>query len=111
MQDKLADPVLFDIYESLKSGKPEDCFLRLFKQAKEGHLKTFERFLDVCQVFSDRIHRDTSGNPKLKYGIRYSKSYLDFMIAMRGYGQNSNRQYGILAAEFLAPTFRHLRYN
>lgn len=58
----------------------------------------------------DRIRRDTSGNSNLKYGIRYSKSYLDFMIAMRGYGLNSNRQYGILTAEFLGPSIRHLRY-
>jgi len=110
LQDKLSDPVLFDIHESLKTGKPEDCFLRLFKQAQEGKLETYGRFLDVCEVLSDRVRRDTSGNPNLKYGMRYSKSYMDFMIAMRGYGQNSNRQYGILAAEFCAPSFRHIRY-
>ena len=110
LQDKLKDPVLFDVYESLKTGKPEDVFLRLCKQARDGHLQTFERFMDVCEVFSDRIRRDMSNNSNLKYGIRYSKSYLDFMIAMRGYGPNSNRQYSILTAEFLGPSIRHLRY-
>ncbi|KAF8162013.1 hypothetical protein BJ912DRAFT_935672 [Pholiota molesta] len=109
LQDKLADPVLFDIFESLKTGKPEDCFLQLFKQAQEGKLQNHERFLDVCEVLSDRIRRDTSGNRNLKYGMRYSKTYLDFMIAMRGYGQNSNQQYEILAAEFCGPSVRHLR--
>jgi hypothetical protein len=109
LQDKLADPVLFDLYESLKTGKPEDCFLQLFRQAKGGQLKTYERFLDVCEVLTDRVHRDNSGNGKLKYGIRYSRSYLDFMTVMRGYGQNSNRQYEILAAEFCGPSVRHLR--
>ncbi|KAF8161385.1 hypothetical protein B0H34DRAFT_796185 [Crassisporium funariophilum] len=109
LQDKLADPVLFDIFESLKTGKPEDCFLQLFKQAHEGKLQNHERFLEVCEVLSDRIRRDTSGNRNLKYGMRYSKTYLDFMIAMRGYGQNSNRQYEILAAEFCGPSVRHLR--
>jgi hypothetical protein len=110
LQDRLADPVLFNIYESLKTGKPEDVFLCLFKQAQEGHLQTFEWFMDICKVFSDCIHRDTSGNPNLKYGIHYSTSYLDFMIAMHGYGPNSNRQYGILMAEFLGPSVYHLRY-
>ncbi|KAJ3502810.1 hypothetical protein NLJ89_g8719 [Agrocybe chaxingu] len=109
LQDKLSDPILFDIYESLKTGKPEDCFLLLHKQAQSGQLKDFGRFLDICEVLTDRVRRDFSGNEKLKYGIRYSRSYLDFMIAMRGYGQNSNRQYEILAAELCAPSVRHLR--
>ncbi|KAJ3489093.1 hypothetical protein NLJ89_g11559 [Agrocybe chaxingu] len=109
LQDKLSDPVLFDIYESLKTGQPEDCFLLLHKQAKNGQLKDFACFLDICEVLTDRVRRDFSENKKLKYGICYSRSYLDFMIAMRGYGQNSNRQYEILAAELCAPSVRHLR--
>lgn len=109
LQDKLADPVLFDLYESLKTGKPEDCFLQLFQQARGGQLKTYERFLDVCEILTDRVRRDNSGNDKLKYGIRYSRSYLDFMTVMRGYGQNLNRQYEILAAEFCGPSVHHLR--
>ncbi|KAF4618575.1 hypothetical protein D9613_009688 [Agrocybe pediades] len=109
LQELLIDPVLFDIHESMKTGKPEDCFLQLFKQAREGKLETSKRFLEVCEVFSDRIRRETSGNRNLKYGIRYSESYLNFMIAMRGYGQNSNRQYSIFTAEFNGPSVRHLR--
>lgn len=106
---KLSDPVLFDIHDSLKTGKPEDTFLRLYKSAKEGKLKNYERFTEVCNVLEDRVRRETSGNDKLKYGIRYSPNYLNFMIAMRGYGQNSNRQYEIFCAEFAGPSVRHLR--
>ncbi|KAF9548288.1 hypothetical protein CPC08DRAFT_729533 [Agrocybe pediades] len=109
LQELLADPVLFDIHTSLKTGKPEDCFLQLFKQAREGKLETSKRFLEVCEIFSDRVRCETSGNRNLKYGIRYSESYLNFMIAMRGYGQNSNRQYSIFTAEFNGPSVRHLR--
>lgn len=110
LQDKLKDPVLFYLYESLKTGKLEDVFFRLYKQPQDGHLQTFERFMDICGVLSDRIHRDTPSNSNLKYGIRYSKSYLDFMIVMHGYGPNPNRQYSILTAEFLGPCIRHLQY-
>ena len=101
---KLSDPVLFDIHDSLKTGKPEDTFLRLYKSAKEGKLKNYERFTEVCNVLEDRVRRETSGNDKLKYGIRYLPNYLNFMIAMRGYGQNSNRQYEIFCAEFAGPS-------
>lgn len=106
---KLSDPVLFDIHDSLKTGKPEDAFLRPYKSAKEGKLSNYERFIEVCDVLEDRVRRETSGNDKLKYGIRYSPNYLDFMIAMRGYGQNSNRQYEIFCAEFAGPSVRYLR--
>lgn len=106
---KLADPVLFDISESLETGDPGDCFLRLFKLAKEGKLKKYDRFQDVCAVLEDHVRRETSGNPNLKYGIRYSENYLNFMLVLRGYGQNSNRQYDIISATFAGPSSRHLR--
>lgn len=106
---RLADSVVFNIAESLGTGDPGDCFLRLFKFAKEGKLKNYERFQDVCTVLEDHARRETSDNPNLKYGIRYSENYLNFMLVLRGYGQNSNRQYEILSATFAGPSSRHLR--
>ncbi|KAF8195480.1 hypothetical protein BJ912DRAFT_900722 [Pholiota molesta] len=106
---KLKDPVIFDIYNSLKSGNPEDCFLKLYQAAREGKLKGYERFTDVCEVLEDRIRRENSANPNAKYGIRYSETYLNFMIIMRGHGQNSNRQYEIYSGAFGGPSVRHLR--
>lgn len=78
--------------------------------AQEGKLKDYERLQDICAVLQDKVTRETSDNPNAKYGIRYSRDFLDFMIVLRGYGQNSNRQYGILAAELGGPSARHLRY-
>ncbi|KAF9034576.1 hypothetical protein BJ165DRAFT_1534007 [Panaeolus papilionaceus] len=108
-RDKLQDPMLFDFQKSLRMGGPEDCFLTLMKHARDGHLRSYERFREVCKVVVNRITRETSENKNLKYGIRYPESFLNFMIAMRGYGQNSNRQYEIFAAEFAGPSVRHLR--
>lgn len=72
-------------------------------------MKKYDRVMDVCTALSDRIVRENSPDLNKKYGIRYTKSLLDFMIIMRGYGQNSNRQYGIFSATFGGPSVRHLR--
>ncbi|TFK58275.1 hypothetical protein BDN72DRAFT_731006, partial [Pluteus cervinus] len=109
LQRMLEDPIIFNIYQSMKSGKPEDCFLQLADQCRSGKLQSFERLREICEVVGDRIRRDSSNNPDLTFGMRYTQSYLDFMTAMRGYGPSSNTQYAILAAELCAPSVRHLR--
>lgn len=106
---RLQDRMIFDVHESLKTGRPSDCFLLLAKQASSSKLMEYDRLMDVCKVVSDRVERETSGNPNAKYGIRYTKAFLDFMIVMRSRGQNSSRQYEIFAAEFAGPSSRHLR--
>ncbi|PPQ81252.1 hypothetical protein CVT24_012134 [Panaeolus cyanescens] len=48
---RLADPVLFNITESLKTGDQLDCFLRLIKHAREGKLDNYKRFQEDTPVF------------------------------------------------------------
>ncbi|TFK58820.1 hypothetical protein BDN72DRAFT_949631 [Pluteus cervinus] len=93
----------------LKDRNPEDCFLRLFKSGSAGLLKNYERFVDVCEVLEDWVAREHSGNPNAKYGVRYKPNYINFMMVMRGLGQNSNRQFEIYSATFCGPSSRHLR--
>ncbi|KAF8060260.1 hypothetical protein FPV67DRAFT_1632538 [Lyophyllum atratum] len=109
IQRKLKDPLLFDVHHLLERGKDTDCFLKLYQHARDGHLKNVDVFQDLCRVFADKIDRDTSGNPNAKYGIRYPQNYLNFMTLLRSHGPNSARHYGILAAQFPAPSSRHLR--
>jgi hypothetical protein len=53
-------------------------------------------FVKICEVIADKVTRETSGNPKAKYGVRYDKDVLNFYIAMRGHGNQSGQQYGLL---------------
>ncbi|KAG6899052.1 hypothetical protein C0993_001351 [Termitomyces sp. T159_Od127] len=66
--------------------------------------------MDICEVLADKVQREASGNDKLKYGIQYSRNYLDFMILMCGYGHNSHQQYKIFSAKFARPSIQHLRH-
>ena len=109
LQQKLKDPVIFDVHHLLERGEQTQCFLKLYQHARAGKLKNVEVFTDLCQVLADKIDRDNSENPNAKYGIRYTQNYLNFMTLVRSHGQNSAKQYGIIAAQFPAPSSRHLR--
>ncbi|KAI6011651.1 hypothetical protein EDC04DRAFT_2609818 [Pisolithus marmoratus] len=87
LNDKLRDPVVFDVYAQLERGNDStSCFLALYKAARNGKLANHQTFLDLCTVFEDHIRRlsDESGN--LKCGIRYPQNYINFMILLCGHG-------------------------
>ncbi|KAF9236407.1 hypothetical protein BU15DRAFT_76980 [Melanogaster broomeanus] len=108
----LQDPLVFDIYQCLNSNDGNngtDCFLALYRAAKQGKLSKHETFLDICKVFEDKVRRNSSSNPNLKYGVRYNENFRNFMILMRGHGGNSARQYGILQTQIGGPSIRTLR--
>jgi hypothetical protein len=86
------------------------CFLSIHKAALEGKLNHSQTITNLCQVFEDKLRRDSSNDKNLKYGTRYSKNYLNFMILMRSRGESTGRQYGILTSQLGGPPPRHLRY-
>ncbi|KAJ3911642.1 hypothetical protein F5877DRAFT_55061 [Lentinula edodes] len=109
VNDILSDRILFDITESLKTDSAEDCFLRLWQHAKDGHLGNHQRVVDICEALDDRVAREASDNPKLICGIRYTQNVINFMMMMRSYGHNSHRQYTMFTSVFGGPTSRHLQ--
>ena len=108
--DKLKDPLVFQIHLLLEDGDHTKCFLSLHKAALEGKLDRSQTFTDLWQVFEDKLRQDSSDNKNLKYGTRYSKNYLNFMILMRSRGGSTGRQYGILTSQLGGPSPCHLRY-
>ncbi|KAJ3860384.1 hypothetical protein EV359DRAFT_49199, partial [Lentinula novae-zelandiae] len=109
MKDLLDDKILFDINDLLKTNDPHDCFLRLWSHAKEGNLGKHERVVEICASLEDRVRRESSDNPKLKYGIRYAQNVINYMMLMRGYGHNSHQQYTIFTSPFGGPSSRQLQ--
>lgn len=110
IENKLKDPLIFDAYQQLQRGNDTECFLRLFKAARDGQLKEeHQTFHELCAVFADQLKREQSANKNLKYGIRYPKNYLNFMVLVRSYGASSARQYGIITSQLGGPSPRHLR--
>jgi len=110
LKEKLNDPLIFQIHQLLERGQHTECFLKLYHLSRNGKLKDLEVFTDLCEILADKVDRDNSGNPNAKYGIRYTQNYLNFMILLRSHGQNSAKQYGIIAGQLPAPSSRHLRY-
>ena len=110
IQEKLKDPILFGAFQALEKGESASEFLQLYQYAKEGKTKGYEMFTEIYEVLADRIHRDTSNNRNLKYGVRYKADYLNFMTLLRSYGGNSAHQYGILSSQIPGPSSRHLRF-
>jgi hypothetical protein len=110
VQLKLKDPLLFNAFQLLEKGEDSAAFLQLYQYAKDGKLKGYDTFTEICEVLTDRIRRQTSDNDNLKYGVRYPANYLNFMILLRSYGSNSARQYGILTSQLGGPSSRHLRF-
>ncbi|KAJ3913480.1 hypothetical protein F5877DRAFT_83755 [Lentinula edodes] len=104
MKDLLDDKILFDINDSLKTDDPHDCFLRLWSHAKEGNLGKHEHVVEICASLEDRVRRESSDNPKLKYGIQYVQNVINYMMLMRGYGHNSHQQYTIFTSTFGGPS-------
>ncbi|KAJ4480786.1 hypothetical protein C8R41DRAFT_771229 [Lentinula lateritia] len=109
VKDLISDEILFDIKESLKTGNPQDCFLSLWKHAQKGNLNKHERVVEICASLDDKVRRESSGNPKLIRGIRYTQNVIDFMMTMRSYGHNSHQQYSIFTSVFGGPSSRHLQ--
>jgi hypothetical protein len=107
--DKLKDPLVHQIHLLLEEADHTKCFLSLYRAAQEGKLSQSQTFTELCQVFEDRLRRESSDNKKMKYGTRYPKHYLNFMILMRSRGGSTARQYSILTSELGGPTPRHLR--
>lgn len=107
--DKLKDPLVHQIHLLLEDADHTKCFLSLYKATQEGKLSKSQTFTELCQVFEDRLRRESSDNKNMKYGTRYPKHYLNFMILMCSRGGSTARQYGILTSELGGPTPRHLR--
>lgn len=107
--DKLKDKIVFEAHADIERGNTIGCFLRLYGAAMDGKLDSHKTFTELCHVLEDQVHRQTSSNTKLKYGIRYPESYLNFMILLRSHGGNSARQYGLIASQLGGPSPRHLR--
>jgi len=41
---------------------------------KKGKLDQSQTFTELCQVFEDRLRRESSDNKNMKYGTRYPKT-------------------------------------
>jgi len=109
LQKKLGNPLLFDVYTKLERGESTAAFLQLYKVAKEGKLKCYDTFTDVCKVMADRIKCKTDKNKNAKFGIRYPVNYLNFFTLLHSYGGESARQYGIITSALGGPFPQHLR--
>jgi|SRR5882762_12026327 hypothetical protein len=80
--DKLKDPLIHQIHLLLENSDHTKCFLSLYQAAQEGKLDNSQTFTELCQVFEDRLRRESSDNKNLKYGTHYPKHYLHLMILM-----------------------------
>ncbi len=109
LQKKLGNPLLFDVYTKLERGESSAAFLQLYKVAKEGKLKCYNTFTNVCKVMADRIKHKTDKNKNAKFGIRYPVNYLNFFTLLCSYGGESARQYGIITSALGGPSPQHLR--
>jgi hypothetical protein len=106
----LNDPFIFNIRSSLDRNNDLDCFLQLYKHAKDGQLKNYDTFTDLCRVLEDRVTRECSSNSHAIKGTRYSKMYMDFAVLMRSHGHNSRRQFELLSSQLPLPSPRRVRY-
>ncbi|KAJ7837146.1 hypothetical protein B0H13DRAFT_1912627 [Mycena leptocephala] len=106
LNDQLKDPLIFKSFKLLQKGESTECFIQLYDACLKGKLKKHETFKQLCSVLSDVLEREGTNK---KFGVRYPKDYLNFMILLRSYGGQSARQYGIIAGQFPAPSARHLR--
>jgi hypothetical protein len=55
LQLKLKDPLLFNAFQLLEKGEDTGAFLQLYKYAKEGKLKGYDTFTEICEVLADCI--------------------------------------------------------
>jgi hypothetical protein len=63
---------------------------------QKGHLAKQGMFVKICNVVAEKVLRENSANPHAMRGMRYDEEALAFFIAMRGHGQRSSAQYGLL---------------
>lgn len=54
--------------------------------------------MEICKVLIDEVSRRTSDNRNLKYGMRYTRDYMNFMVLNRSCGPNSARQFGLVTS-------------
>ncbi|KAJ7812191.1 hypothetical protein B0H14DRAFT_3753374 [Mycena olivaceomarginata] len=106
LNDQLRDPLTFKAFKLLQKGESTECFFQLYEACLNGKLKKYETFQQLCGVLADGLEREGTNK---KFGVRYPKDYLNFMILLRSYGGQSSRQYGIIAGQFPAQSSRHLR--
>ncbi|KAJ7601957.1 hypothetical protein DFH06DRAFT_1399828, partial [Mycena polygramma] len=104
--DQLKDPLVFKSFKLLQKGESTECFIQLYDACLKGDLEKHQTFKQLCDVLTDVLKREGTNK---KFGVRYPKDYLNFMILLRSYGGQSARQYGIFAGQFPAPSARHLR--
>ncbi|TFY65415.1 hypothetical protein EVG20_g5598 [Dentipellis fragilis] len=104
LQAKFTDPLLSELHIHLERDDNTKCFLALAKHATQGKLDDHGIFADICKVLADRLRRLETGDAKLKHGKRYPKNLIGFMILMRSYGGNSNKQYQIFSKHLPAPS-------
>ena len=107
--ERLKDPLVFKIFLVLEEDDHSKCFLSLYQAAREGKLDNAKTFTDLCQVFEDQLAREAMSNKNLKFSIRYSKNYLNFMILMRSHGGSTGQQYEIFRSQLGGPSPRHIR--
>lgn len=111
LEEKARDPAIFTLLQHLRRNDSAQIFLTLYSQAQSGQLKKHQTFVDISAVLSEQVSRASSGNKKLKNGIRYPRDYLNFMTIMQSYGQQSAQQYGILSSQLGGPSPRTLQYG
>lgn len=104
-EDRLADKVIFDITDSLKTDNPHDCFLRLWRHAQDGNLNKYQLVVDICESLDDQVTQESSDNPNLLQGIRYGENVINFAMLMRSYGHGLHNQYSIFTSTFGGPSF------
>ncbi|KAJ3002245.1 hypothetical protein NUW54_g5951 [Trametes sanguinea] len=109
LQLKMGDPAVFPLVLALQHGDSTGAFLALYQRAKDGQLKQYQTFLNMCAVLEEQLSRAESDSPGAKKGIRYPQDYLNFMTIMRSYGQRSSQQYSILVSQIGGPCPRTLQ--
>jgi hypothetical protein len=55
IQEKLKDPILFDVFQALEKGETAYGSLQLYRYAKEGKTKAYDTFTEICEVLTDCI--------------------------------------------------------
>lgn len=77
------DPVFAGVFDALAKQDVGLCFLQLHRAAVDGKLGNDRQLVkDLCGLLADKVRRDSSDNPNLKYGVRYTHDYLNFCILL-----------------------------
>ena len=109
LQQKMKDPLLFAMWTAITNDDCFSCYLQLYRFAKEGKLIKHDMFTKISETLADTVKRESSENLKMKHGIRYTEPYMHWAFMMRGHGQFSAQNYGIMKRTLPLPSFRTLR--